>query len=153
MALVSQKKTTEDSSKQHQEGSTEPRHKSTEEGPPNGEGDDLDPPFSDQTCTTTGSLSTHSLSNTVPAANGIAIPNRNVNGNGNVNDGGRGRGAFGLEDRLLEFLHDVPGWGPRRVAPSVVDSYHNVRPHFDEDDDDLQFPMDDLFDFDSYYTR
>lgn len=58
-----------------------------------------------------------------------------------------------VEDRIIDFLYDVPGWGPDRVVPPIGE----VEPviigdQVYDDEEELMFTMDDLFDFDRYYA-
>ncbi|KAJ4414682.1 hypothetical protein N0V82_007796 [Gnomoniopsis sp. IMI 355080] len=155
-ALMSQQTTTGDASKQSQEGAAASRNERKRKHTLNGEGDNTEASSSKQTCTTTASSRTKDLSNIAPHANEVAIPNRNASSN--IIDGGRGRDEFELEDRLLGFLRNIPGWGPSREASPVVgaspfvDSSHNAGGYFNAGDQDLEFTMDDLFDFDYYYA-
>lgn len=58
-----------------------------------------------------------------------------------------------VEDRIIDLLYDVPGWGPNRVVPpvgevepvTISDQVYDV-------DEELVFTMDDLFDFNRYYA-
>lgn len=58
-----------------------------------------------------------------------------------------------FEDRIVDFLYDVPGWGPNRVVPpeGEVEPVTIGGPVYD-DEEELMFTMDDLFDFDRYYA-
>ncbi|KAJ4394704.1 hypothetical protein N0V93_003923 [Gnomoniopsis smithogilvyi] len=150
-ALVIQQRITGGSSKKPQDGAAEAENESQRGEMVNGEGDNMQASSSQQTCTGTTSSSTVDLSSIVSHANGIVIPNHKANDT--VNDGGRGRGAFALEDRLLDFLRNVPGWSPDRAASPSADSYHNAGGSFNEsDDEELQFSMDDLVNCDHHYA-
>lgn len=153
---MDQQMTTGDASKQNQEGAAAPRNESKRKRTLNGESHSTEAPSSRQTCTTTTSSCNKSLASIAPHANGVAIPKRNAIGN--MNDGDRVRNEFEVEDRLLVFLRDISDWSSSQEASPVVDfppdfdSCHNGGGLFNKGDKDLEFSMDDLFDFDYYYA-
>lgn len=65
-------------------------------------------------------------------------------------DPARDRDHYIVKDRLIDFLYDVPGWGPNRAVTPLSESYFYIDDEFYNDDEDLMFTMDDLFDFDRY---